>query len=198
MSTNGIKTYLTDHDIDSLSSETLTTEDKTLVGAINELTEMSSDMTVVDDGDGNIILGADATTIVVPKNSNEIDYDNTESGLIATNVQGAIDEIGASLNTLNSNLTSHMKSNTFCMSYTKMNVGGNGKTTVDVNFSDVSTSINFVDTPVIIATLESDWTDALKLTINNTSTTGFSIIVHNSIATGTQVVVHWLARGYVA
>lgn len=79
-----------------------------------------------------------------------------------------------------------------------MNVGGNGKTTVDINFSDISPNINFVDTPVIIATLESDWTDALKLTIDNTSTTGFSIIVHNSIATGTQVVVHWLARGYVA
>lgn len=98
MSTNGIKTYLTDHDIDSLSSETLTTEDKTLVGAINELTEMSSDMTVVDDGDGNIILGADATEIVITTNSRGVDYDSTQSGLSATNVQEAIDEVATFIN----------------------------------------------------------------------------------------------------
>ena len=51
------------------------------------------DNTIVDDGDGNLILGADATEIVVAPHSRGVDYDNAVSGLSATNVQDAMDEI---------------------------------------------------------------------------------------------------------
>lgn len=84
------------------------------------------------------------------------------------------------------------------MSYTRLNISGSNKTSVDIKFSDISPTINFVQTPVIIAVLETDWTDVLKLTIHNTSTTGFTAIVHNSISTGTTVTIHWIARGHIA
>lgn len=108
-----------------------------------------------------------------------------------TSLQGQIDDI-------NSTLDNHIKLNTFCMSYTRLNISGSNKTSVDIKFSDISPTINFVQTPVIIAVLETDWTDVLKLTIHNTSTTGFTAIVHNSIPTGTTVTIHWIARGHIA
>lgn len=54
-----------------------TTEDKTIIGAINEI------YSEIGGGDG---VDAD-----------EVNYDNTDSGLAATNVQGAIDELAAAI-----------------------------------------------------------------------------------------------------
>lgn len=108
-----------------------------------------------------------------------------------------IDTLTSDVSSLNSNLTQYKKANTFYASYTKTYVSA-GKTTIDVKFSDYNYNTEFGNSPVIVATIESDWTDSLKLTIDNVSTTGFSFIVHNSIETGTQVTVHWIAMGYIA
>ena len=52
----------------------------------------SSDMTVVDDGQGNLTFGTDATE-VISTDAKDSGYNNTNSGLTATNVQDAIDEL---------------------------------------------------------------------------------------------------------
>ena len=54
-----------------------TTTDKTIIGAINE-------------------LHSDIQQIVVSVDADDVSYDNTTSGLLATNVQSAIDELAAS------------------------------------------------------------------------------------------------------
>lgn len=50
------------------------------------------DMTVVDDGQGNLTFGTDVTE-VISTDAKDSGYNNTNSGLNATNVQDAIDEL---------------------------------------------------------------------------------------------------------
>ena len=75
--------------------------------------------------------------------------------------------------------------------YNQMIVGANQKSKISIDFS----SKNYPITPVILVTPETDWADAIKISIDNTTSSGFDIIAHNSASSDTIITVHWTAIG---
>lgn len=72
-----------------------------------------------------------------------------------------------------------------------MIVGANQKSKISIDFS----SKNYPITPAILVTPETDWADAIKVSIDNATNSGFDIIAHNSASSGTTITVHWMAIG---
>lgn len=94
---------------------TLQTTDKSIVGAINELSggsggasalEDLTDVSISSPTNGQVIKYNSTSNKWVNANDEgggtaaDISYDNTTSGLSSINVQGAVDELAATLNTL--------------------------------------------------------------------------------------------------
>lgn len=128
-----------------IGNGTPTTTDHTLIGAINELH--------ANQGDLANLATTDKTSLVAAINevaggsggsssASDVSYDNTDSGLTATNVQAAIDELSE---------------NTFVLSSTEKKVG------VDVDGSDIyektyySDSVNLTADTVIDATISNSY-----------------------------------------
>jgi hypothetical protein len=87
-------------EVDNLKSGVLNTS-TTLAGASNtQLPSALAVKTYVDD------------KTAAQNEASEISYDNAVSGLSATNVQDAIDEVDANVNTVQSNLTAHIDNTT--------------------------------------------------------------------------------------
>lgn len=95
-----------------------TTEDKTLIGAINEIYEQ------IGGGDG---VDAD-----------EVNYSNTSSGLQATNVQAAIDEVNGKIPSLPA-ATSEVKTGTLTVGQTSVTLAFTQQTIGAATLIDVYT-----------------------------------------------------------
>lgn len=63
------------------------------------------------------------------------------------------------------------------------------------DFIEVVFKKEYQTTPYIVATAETSWTDAINLTIYNTSPQGCRINCYNSGPGSTNVTIHWIAAG---
>ena len=77
--------------------------------------------------------------------------------------------------------------------YASLSVPAGSKNTIDVVFQKP-----YKNTPFIVATAETDWTDAINVTSKNDSATKATIQVYNSSSASTNVTVHWIAVGTLA
>ena len=75
--------------------------------------------------------------------------------------------------------------------YFNVQVGAKSKAKASINFSHKKYSI----TPAILATPETDWTDAINVSIDDTTPTGCTIIAYNSAPSSTIITIHWAAIG---
>ena len=92
-----------------IGNGTPTTSDKTIIGAINEIyadiTGTGTSVAAANVSYDNTASGLTATNVeaaideVNAKDAGDISYDNTTSGLAATNVEAAIDEVYAAIGT---------------------------------------------------------------------------------------------------
>ena len=113
--TTGLAARVTDVEGDVNTIESLigngqpTTEDKTIIGAINEIyaeigggSSVTADVVSYDNTDSgltadNVQAAIDEVYAAIPQggsvDADDVSYDNTQSGLTASNVQSAIDEL---------------------------------------------------------------------------------------------------------
>ena len=93
---------------------------------------------------------------------------------------------------MNSNLNKlSSRISDIAIGYFGVQVGAKSKAKASINFSHKKYSI----TPVILATPETDWTDAINVSIDDTTPTGCTIIAYNSAPSSTIITIHWAAIG---
>lgn len=105
-----------------IGNGTPTTTDHTIIGAINELHANQGDLADLTTPAASLVAAINAISAGGAVAANAVSYDNTVSGLTATNVQAAIDELaagGASYEVKSATLTA-------------------GQTSVALTFSDVT------------------------------------------------------------
>lgn len=63
------------------------------------------------------------------------------------------------------------------------------------NYIDVVFGKEYQNTPFIVATPETSWTDAIQVTTYNGSNKGCRINCYNRASASTNVTIHWIAAG---
>ena len=106
-----------------------------------------------------VYVGGGSSTM----DAEDVDYDNTVSGLTATDVQAAIDEEAAAISTINSNLTNKF-------------VSGSAITTLRDNTSPLTTPYSYTATEdcIIFGQLQAYANSAVSVTVDNVAVFAFA------------------------
>lgn len=183
-----------------------TTEDKTLIGAINEIyamigggTELEAENVTYDNTSSGLVSDDVQGAIDELHNSSNIAYDNTLSGLNATNVKSAIDElaVGGGGGAYDLNITAHTGNVTITnlldpATQTGVGTGTDGRSVLRYAFND-DYSIGKIYGYLYLSIMGSgagsgltlgDWSDIATLTIPNmpAMTNSFNIEVGADLA----------------
>lgn len=108
-----------------------TTEDKTIIGAINEIYADQGDLSDLTTPAASLVAAINAVSSGGAVAANEVSYDNTSSGLVATNVQAAIDELKTDVDTVESAVGSDIVVDTVTSSTVSLSPTTSAQVTID-------------------------------------------------------------------
>lgn len=141
-----------------IGNGTPTTTDQTIIGAINELHANQGDLADLTTPAVSLVAAINAITggggAVA---ASAVSYDNTGSGLTATNVQAAIDEVVSAIPSVSSEVqrgTLAIGSTSIALTFTSQTIGAN--TLVDVYTDDYSVAPTAVSIAGQVVTLTFD------------------------------------------
>lgn len=140
-----------------IGNGTPTTTDQTLIGAINELHANQGDLADLTTPAVSLVAAINAISGGGAVAANAVSYDNTGSGLTATNVQAAIDEVVSAIPSASSEVqrgSLAIGSTSVALTFTSQTIGAN--TLIDVYTDDYSVAPTDVTVTGQVVTLTFD------------------------------------------
>lgn len=140
-----------------IGNGTPTTTDQTIIGAINELHANQGDLADLTTPAASLVAAINAISGGGAVAASAVSYDNTVSGLSATNVQAAIDEVVSAIPSASSEVqrgTLAVGSTSVALTFTSQTIGAN--TLVDVYTDDYSVAPTAVAIAGQVVTLTFD------------------------------------------